>query len=364
MNKGIGYSDEITAPAEEPYCFPGDSEIQFANGVDIAYRRRYIGKLAVIVTDSGKTIRATPNHPILSQDGWVAIGSLKEGDYVAEIADKVVDRVMPEMDEDCRNPSIAQIFGSLDEMGKISRVAGGSNQFHGDGTEEYVDIVRADRPLSFGINAPLSESGNQFDFSETNLGGSVIGSFDLLFDSSAGSAPRIVCSDNVSRLFIGSSVAEHDLIELPKSSNGESSISNGSINHSPGNSEFFSNIKNAFPCGMTLAEFHAIQGDFMCRVRSGEILDPVLMQVSDRNPEVASDGFNSQAFRAKVGKIVRVDWIDFDSHVYNLQTKDGWYVADGIIAHNCSCAAIYLSSLRDLPESMLTSKGREALKNL
>jgi hypothetical protein len=75
MNKGAGYTDDITMPAEEINCFPGDSAIPYADGVGVAYRRWFIGELAVFTTASGKTVRATPNHPVLTPDGWVTTSS-------------------------------------------------------------------------------------------------------------------------------------------------------------------------------------------------------------------------------------------------------------------------------------------------
>jgi len=38
-------------------------------------------------------------------------------------------------------------------------------------------------------------------------------------------------------------------------------------------------------------------------------------------------------------KIVHIERVDFSGHVYNLQTDSEWYVANGIIAHNCRYAA-------------------------
>jgi hypothetical protein len=29
----------------------------------------------------------------------------------------------------------------------------------------------------------------------------------------------------------------------------------------------------------------------------------------------------------------------FVGHVYNLETDAGWYIADGVVTHNCRCVA-------------------------
>jgi len=39
--------------------------------------------------------------------------------------------------------------------------------------------------------------------------------------------------------------------------------------------------------------------------------------------------------------VVQVRTTRFRGHVYNLETTDGFYVAQSIIVHNCRCTATY-----------------------
>jgi hypothetical protein len=48
---------------------------------------------------------------------------------------------------------------------------------------------------------------------------------------------------------------------------------------------------------------------------------------------------------AASGHIKAVDVLDLVSseyfgHVYNLETREGWYFANGIITHNCECDVV------------------------
>lgn len=245
MNKCDGYSDEIDQPSEFVYCFPPDSKIPFASGIEKAFRHWYSGELTTLVMASGKTLRGTPNHPVLTPDGWVALGSLKKGDYVIEVASKLVPLKENQNDG---IPTIAEIFSSLQENGVMQSRSGSAADFHGDGSDSNVDTVFAADGLTESINA---------------------------------FRPKVI--DNLA-------------LE-----------------------------RTGFPA------------DNLCNLLDG------------------------LPFTAKPVEIVNVDRTGYSGHVYNLQTKDGWYVTDGIITHNCRCKWIYINHLNQLPGDFLTQKGRATL---
>jgi curved DNA-binding protein CbpA len=64
--------------------------------------------------------------------------------------------------------------------------------------------------------------------------------------------------------------------------------------------------------------------------------------------------------KVKFGQLINIKNVPFSGHVYNLSTEDGWYVADGIVTHNCSYRYIYSPS--ELPPGMLTEKGKAKLR--
>jgi hypothetical protein len=59
-----------------------------------------------------------------------------------------------------------------------------------------------------------------------------------------------------------------------------------------------------------------------------------------RNAEFPSYRSNSIPGNIFVDNVVSVDRQFFSGHVYNLETEDGFYFADGILCHNCRCTAI------------------------
>jgi hypothetical protein len=59
-------------------------------------------------------------------------------------------------------------------------------------------------------------------------------------------------------------------------------------------------------------------------------------------------------------EVVEVNRSEFSGYVYNLETRDGWYVADGIVTHNCRCSWRTL-----LPTVTIPDEGvREAVRQL
>ena len=314
VKRGGPYTDEIEQPAELPYCFPGETPIQWANGVEVGYRRWYSGELTEIITGSGKTLRATPNHPILTPHGFVACGSLQEGDDVIEIAKECVERVMPELANDQAVPTIAEIFGSLAVVSARSEVSGGRDQFHGDGTESNVDIVRAARPLTFDFVTPRAEGLNQFSLAKSNLRRTTLRALQLLLQ------PRSLAA--------ALGVGGQNTVLAP----------------------FWATLRDGEVRGI-------LQGS-----NQTPRLDYTLGDRPSGYSEFGGERLNGLSQFVAATKIVNVKRSDFSGHVYNLQTADGWYTANGIIAHNCSCYYEYTTSPRSLPSDLLTAAGVEWVK--
>jgi intein/homing endonuclease len=48
--------------------------------------------------------------------------------------------------------------------------------------------------------------------------------------------------------------------------------------------------------------------------------------------------FDGLAGAVVLDPIVAVRRLPFSGHVYNLHTETGWYIASGILVHNCRCS--------------------------
>jgi hypothetical protein len=318
VKKGrLGYYDEVTAVGQEPFCFPGDSRIPFADGVEKAYRRYFSGPLVILQTASGRKLRATPNHPILTVHGWLAIGTLNEGDYVIETAEQHFDAF--EKNDDNAIPFISEIFSALQECGGVQSTRDGQlHQFHGDGSDGDVDIVDAARVLTFGrrpkhafgIGRDGLESRKQFGFP----------------------MPAIVAAGvRAVELFLKRSLAAG------------AGLMRGLDQLAPA---VFAFARHADHVG-----FRAVPQRYV----------EMMSQGAARDAQSFGQAQEAFPFKVRATRVVKVERRQWAGHVYNLQTESGWYIADGIIAHNCRCYITWLFNLRDLPDSMLTAKGKAAL---
>lgn len=134
-------------PVEEvANCFPADTLVE-AGSVVGGYRRFYRGPLVSIETAGGAQLSATPNHPILTGRGWVAIGAVQPGDEVVRYGLGLDHHPVVDADEQHRPPTIGEVLAALQTKAVTRVVDGAAVNFHGDRPDGDVDVVRADRPL-------------------------------------------------------------------------------------------------------------------------------------------------------------------------------------------------------------------------
>lgn len=373
MKKGAaGYLDEITQTGEEPFCFPGESKIQFAYGVEKAYRRWFSGELTEIVMASGKTLRGTFNHPVLTVNGWVPLGKINEGDNIIEIADnvgKIAGAFVSELNHDNGVPLISEIFGSVHEAGNLSQVSGMAHQFHGDGMANHdVDIVSAARPLSFGYQSDLPDSGQDFQLAPSNHARSGSGSLEFFGHGCRASLTRLMGCLSAFAVLVGRFVFGNKNVGFCLPPGGNPEFGKSAMHNGPRHPQIFGYRKHAFARIVPFSNRFAVQSnarrpianDFRVKVDNTSIAPSPKCGRVDAN--FLSYGDNGQSLRTQIGNVVKVGHRQFSGHVYNLQTTDGWYVTEGIITHNCRCYGTYLYNLEDLPPEMLTKKGVEHLR--
>ena len=130
-----------------PNCLvPGGTVL--AEGVMAHSRREYDGPVITLVTSKGNRITVTPNHPILTPEGFVPAGMLQEGQEIIEATGEY-RLLLGKAPNDINIPTpVEEIGHSIIQTcgGTTVRVKGSPVQFHGDGSSDSeVNIVFPER---------------------------------------------------------------------------------------------------------------------------------------------------------------------------------------------------------------------------
>lgn len=360
---------EPLLPGEDFNCLPGDSEIPFAYGVEKAYRRWYSGELTTLVTDSGKTLRATPNHPVLTLRGWQPIGSIHEGDYVIEVAEKVLDPL--EKHEHQRVPLIAEIFAAAEKAGIGETFDLRAADFHGDGSDGDVDIVFTARPLFFGLAGVPSSTTHQSSMSSDG-----VGEFSLSEPAQAGLGQRLLFD-----LFLAARSSANSIVRSLRESlalgwrrvlhplkhafaatpDGYTRIQEDTAHAGARDSKFSRYREFADARGVVRHDFRLVNAESIGRWMTGTVrfggADSDLTEAPGNVVFAEPDGGSDLPIRLpsaqKASRVLKASTIDgWEGHVYNLQTESGWYVTNGILTHNCRCTGAPKLDLDDEPEDL------------
>jgi hypothetical protein len=292
-------SGDFTDPAHLN-CVTGDTILMSPDPVRVAFKRWYQGELVSIKCFDGTQLSVTPNHPVLTEHGWVAAGNLDESDKLVKGSVECLRRTSGVVPNDYLVPTLAEdVTGSFLKAGTMvsTVVPSATEQFHGDGMcQGKVDIVAAYRALEGKSNVTfpqcLAHKGLVArKFSDTELTG--VRSFALALELHSAAARGSVSSSSPA----SNSVGSHFGIGEQSSSTG---VSSREI-------ESFEQSHNA-DAGHT-ASFSEAQGRF-----SGAV---------------------------SLVQIKRISRVEFSGHVYNLETPSHQFFANGLIVHNCGCTVRY-----------------------
>lgn len=286
-------------------CFPAGTRV--SGFVRAATRHWYSGDLVEITTRLGHKLAGTPNHPILTAKGWVGLGALNEGDKVVHCGDigKVHDAarslVLPLDDAhhvDDVEPLIEQVFDALAGRFVVVRESRLTVNFHGDRPAQDVDIVRADRSLRLGRHARMLQRRDQgfLDLARLDLG-------------------RLFPRGLAGLLDFAGLLAPAGLVGFP----GERLASVGV------GSRHASAHRRASPSALDTVLY-----EYAADARAGGL-------------ERRGKSLFGLASRVPFDDVALVERRRFVGHVYNIETDQGWYYANGLLAHNCRCSAQYVA---------------------
>lgn len=336
---GQAFPSGDALPPAHPNCFPAGVLVT-GPSVIAATARRYEGDLVAIVFADGQEVPVTPNHPVLTPDGWVAAGDLHEGVEVLRARD--AERVAGVMCPDDRQ-AVSRIEDVAAALRKSLPVASASmpvaaEDFHGDGAgDDQVKVVYAARHAEFDAVPEFAQ---------------VIGEFHLLpaeWPTSLGSGDPDSLLDGVGALrrFVG--VGKHGL-SLPRGralpADGHRHRSIAGVDAEPAEHSRDGGSVDTVAPGERLDGLAAEVVGSERRGRRSGALGPVLELTEDAQLPVEgrlADARGGCALAERLSGLVELDRVvelrrvSWRGHVFNLETVDGWYFANGIVSHNCRC---------------------------
>ncbi len=342
-------------PGGDFQCFPGTSHVFFPSPVKRAFRRRYCGQLAQLVTDTGETLECTPNHPVLTTTGWKAAQAVQVGDHVFQAA--FDGAVFLEADIQHSQSLISDVFQALQLFGKSRRELAVASQFHGDpSVDEHVEVVDVQWELGLDQEAAFTQRAREFVLTNPDAP-----RFALRYAHAVLNAVNAAaCSDvGVLRLRLADffrSLPEALKIGARAVPDVDATPNEHSAQSIARDSEAFCQRLDAaagcvFSQARILIEWVGVRARTVPRTGIGSTGADSLIERLRVASEPVSDLSPGQVFSAKPVRIgEKRGGVFFSGHVYNLSTESNWYVAHNLITHNCRCSADpIVDDLTDLP---------------
>lgn len=305
----------------EEAMYPGDANlsaeqrcncilpgVEVTCSVEAATRSRYDGQAVEIVTASGRRMPLTVNHPVLTEDGFVAAGLLKCGQQVLSGCgelDVSVDGCSSEHVDHVPS-KIEQVFAAVSLFGSREIVKVSEDDFHGDGhaIDGNIEIVRPDWELLERMEAGGGDECRDLILSLADAG--------LSYEASGSSL-----GDAIGR--IGLTTAGTPCgTALPLGGGGVS------LDRKP-----FESL-----CFGLAAHWYASLLEFG-------------VEVSSVDAKLFSNLLQRNAGLVKRDRIVEVRRFRYVGHVYDLQAGLGWILANGCVISNCRCVASSVTSFSD-----------------
>ena len=379
-------------------CLLGDSNVLPVGSISGVSKRWFDGEIIIIKTAGGRVLRCTPNHPILTSKGWIGAGVLNVGgDVICDLVGDW--KGISISNHKNTPPLIKDVVDSfLGSSKMLTRpVPVSPEDFHNDGKGSKIAIIGTNRFLRDCFNTPITKhfSKPNFIFRGKGFWSRFSGksAFKKIFFRPFSAANSIMSSLNDSiSFFLRGDRKPSKLLLRPVSSvnsmlgenglcgsNSESMLGVDSRNTNTTKEDInnllfrkssFSNlVKNMlFASGSRLHTIplediaNNILGDiqligdnslgesavkkidnFLHGFWRGGLLYSDLAAILKKNilDDIGSGSSacgnlaNGCSRVVGVDDIVSIDRESFSGHVYNLDTDDGYYIANGIITHNC-----------------------------
>jgi SPP1 gp7 family putative phage head morphogenesis protein len=284
-------------PPLHPNCVLGDTLITSAFGVSSISKRRHKGVFVTITSANGDAITVTPNHPVLTATGWLPAKSINRFDKIVNQC-RVKEVGVVDGHNNGIIPSISKVFDSVRCSSQVStsEVPLSTPDFHNDASDGEVAVILTDSGLGVIDDSLAIKYSGELKLKGRNKRSGLfsrLSSFDKFGFRCFSSGNRFVSCASKSLSFLIRCIIHPRLLLLT-----------------------------------SISDVNAIFGKNS-------------LHWTRRDTDGLSDSCNTYAGGVSFDDVVNVSFAEFDSHVYNLETVDHCYAANGIITHNCRSALTF-----------------------
>lgn len=345
---------DVQMPPLHPNCFVGETPVLVAGPVR-AFVAHYRGPIVRVVLADGRSLTCTPNHLLLTTRGFANAGRLREGDEVIDC--RIGQGVGLGNPNDHRKPApIKQVVASLSEASGMTagRVPVSPEYLHGDAAfvDSHINVVAADGFLRGDREAAAAKSPGKQDFGGADVSG-------ILFDGEGDFAPMLLAlrdaaDGGVGGRGIAPAFLRREPLVAEQERFGQPAGSDAGFDQPTADSR----SRDAEVDGQGLlrlaGDVPPDHGGHVDDLAAGHVGPAGLGTKCDAGlPEPVEQGRNAYADRlgnlldrfagmVTTCKVLDVQRDRFDGHVYDLQTESSLYIANGVVASNCTCSVEYV----------------------
>ena len=328
-------------PPLHNFCLTGDTNISTSSDILNIYKRTYKGAMINIVTKSGRVVKITPNHPILTGGGWKSAKEINISDKVVCINDKAIG-------SDNKNTvksKFSDLFSALNipiNSCFFRKTPTTAKDFHGDVTDSEVQIINTSSFGNSKIKTALDKNVSNSSFigrSSVNFPFLRFSPFNFFFNRSNSTGASLVTCANLTGSFFRRHNRPLNKFLLTLISNINIMIFK-QFNYSTGrDAELVSNTSSANPTNIKVGNFFnsTFRKDKSISISNSNVFKfENIRNTLNTNADNLSNLVNSDKIDGiEFDNVVDVSLFDFDGHVYNLENKVNWYTSNDIITHNC-----------------------------
>jgi SPP1 gp7 family putative phage head morphogenesis protein len=327
-------------------------------GANAGTSRQYDGPVVSIKTARGEELTVTPNHPILTDKGWIAAGLVNKSHHVFSSVDgeRITNAIAP--DKYNAPTLIEEVLASLGVLSCMvsSSMEGTAEDFHGDGIpNSKVSVVH---PNSFLFDKGNPKAGqhvchNCFMPAARDARTLLPFSHSALNIKGNRHIPaRIMSRLHLVRALFNRHLAPLQRLSLALASQGDIRALKNVLNSSAANIKLLGKLENAaarlvhganaFPYGgishlESISEFGSDQSTMLSNSSRNASHFDFMAESMGVELESTRSIFDRLPGQVHIDRVIETSVKHYSGLVHNIETKTGWYFANNIITHNCRC---------------------------